>query len=97
VNAPATYDPSAPASYDTSVHTLFDLTFVRTLSGAQRRRIRDDANLSRAALARTLGCTESAIRAWEYGTRNPSGSLGERYGRLLITLAHRYDTKGGRP
>ena len=60
--------------------------WVRGLTGDQRRRIRDDAGLSRAAVARALGVTESAIRSWEAGYRAPGPRHGHDYGVLLSML-----------
>ncbi|MFI6326615.1 helix-turn-helix domain-containing protein [Nonomuraea sp. NPDC050556] len=62
------------------------LLWVRRLAPVQRRRIRDDAGLSRATLGRWLGCTDGAVVAWEIGRRTPAGMLGERYGALLQRL-----------
>lgn len=63
-----------------------DLAFARRTSPSRRREIRDGAGLSRAVLARDLGCTEYAVLAWENGERRPGARLGAAYGRLLRQL-----------
>lgn len=65
------------------------LASVRIMPPARRRQIREGSGLSQNDLARGLGCTGAAIGGWESGKRQPSGALGERYGRLLLDLAAR--------
>lgn len=73
------------ANHMTTTGTIA-LAWVRSLTPERRRAIRQTAGLSQGDLARGLGCTPTAVAGWESGKRQPSGTLAERYGRLLADL-----------
>ncbi|GGK96179.1 transcriptional regulator [Sphaerisporangium melleum] len=55
----------------------------RTRFGAEMRRLREAAQLSQAAVAARLGCTQTQVSRLEGGTRTPSRSDAERLDRLF--------------
>ncbi|GGL20507.1 hypothetical protein Sme01_55330 [Sphaerisporangium melleum] len=55
----------------------------RTRFGAEMRRLREAAQLSQAAVAARLGCTQTQVSRLEAGTRTPSKSDAERLDRLF--------------
>jgi len=70
------------------VEELEDAVYARRLCGlGKARALRDAAGLSRADLARKVGCSESAVWAWETGDRAPRGRAASAYGALLRQLA----------
>lgn len=73
-------------AYDMTTTRTLALAAARALRPDQRRMIREAAGLTLGDVARGIGCTASAVRLWERGTREPSGTLGERYGLLLRDL-----------
>lgn len=58
----------------------------RLLADGTARRIREQAGLSRAEIARDLGVDESAIYRWEAGRRVPRAAVAARYADLLAEL-----------
>ncbi|MFI2412526.1 helix-turn-helix domain-containing protein [Streptomyces sp. NPDC018947] len=52
-----------------------------------RRRLRENAALTRDQLAARVGVTRAAVREWESGRSTPRGRKREAYARLLNTLA----------
>ncbi|WP_129312278.1 helix-turn-helix transcriptional regulator [Streptomyces sp. L2] len=48
----------------------------------ERRRLREEVNISRAQLARALGVSPSTVGGWESG-RDPSGEVREKYAYFL--------------
>jgi DNA-binding transcriptional regulator YiaG len=59
------------------------------IESGQAASIRKDAKVSRPAMARTLGCAESAIWRWEHGQRMPRGRYARDYLRILTRLLAR--------
>jgi DNA-binding transcriptional regulator YiaG len=59
----------------------------RTLPGpAERRRLREGADLSLGQIACVLGVTRQAVARWEQGSATPRGNLAVRYRDLLERL-----------
>lgn len=58
--------------------------FARSGRGA---RIRRNAGVTQAQLARELGVTSTAISRWETGRRTPRDAQAAEYARVLRTLA----------
>jgi transcriptional regulator with XRE-family HTH domain len=52
----------------------------------QRRRIREQANLTQCEVAGVLGTDASCISHYERGTREPRGEMRKAYGALLDRL-----------
>jgi DNA-binding transcriptional regulator YiaG len=69
--------------------TIDRLTWLRALSPAERRAIRERAHLSQRDLAAAGGFTQTALSRWENGIRIPRGQAAEDYARLLHRLNER--------
>jgi len=70
------------------VDEIEDAVYARRLCDqGKARALRDAAGLSRADLARKVGCSESAVWAWEARDRAPRGRAASAYGALLRQLA----------
>lgn len=52
---------------------------------AERRRLREAANLTKTEIAKAVGATRQAVTSWEAGTRTPRKYL-ERYVEVLNAL-----------
>ncbi|MEU3556091.1 telomere-associated protein Tap [Streptomyces fragilis] len=61
---------------------------------AERRRLREAAGLSEAAVAQALGARVASLQAWEAGRSEPKGERLEGYRRLLDGLAARHPAPG---
>ncbi|MEV5304975.1 helix-turn-helix domain-containing protein [Streptomyces diastaticus] len=61
---------------------------------AERRRLREAASLSQAALAERMSVTSTTIHSWETGRATPRGRALEAYARFLTTAA---PPSAGRP
>ncbi|MFJ8462910.1 sigma factor-like helix-turn-helix DNA-binding protein [Streptomyces swartbergensis] len=57
----------------------------------ERRRLREAASLTRAQLASRVGVTSETVRGWETGRSTPRGRKGEKYAKLLNSLAAEAD------
>lgn len=55
-------------------------------SPAERRALREAADLSQEGLARIVGATRQAISHWEAGIRTPRGVMLDRYVQALNAL-----------
>lgn len=55
----------------------------------EARKLREDACLTVAEVARTLEVTPGAVVRWEHGQREPTGRNVREYHALLIRLARR--------
>jgi len=53
---------------------------------AERRRLREAANLTKTEIAEAVGATRQAVTFWEAGTRTPRGKYLERYVEALTAL-----------
>lgn len=62
------------------------MSWVRSLTPDERKNIRLLCKVSRAMMARDLGCSEGTIVRYEGGDREPTGGTGARYARLLRKL-----------
>ncbi|WP_438270551.1 helix-turn-helix domain-containing protein [Streptomyces albidoflavus] len=56
---------------------------------AERRRLREAASLSQAALAARMSVTSTTIHSWETGRATPRGRALEAYASFLTTTAGR--------
>lgn len=54
---------------------------------AERRRIREEAGLTQAAVGAGCGVERTTVARWERGERSPTGEPRERYIELLRRLA----------
>ncbi|MEW2109544.1 MULTISPECIES: helix-turn-helix domain-containing protein [Streptomyces] len=61
---------------------------------AERRRLREAASLSQAALAARMSVTSTTIHSWETGRATPRGRALEAYAGFLTTTADRPDAAG---
>ncbi|GII86249.1 transcriptional regulator [Sphaerisporangium siamense] len=68
-----------------SVEPFPDPGSPRALFGAEMRRLREAAQLSQAAVAARLGCTQTQVSRLEAATRTPSKSDAERLDRLFAS------------
>jgi transcriptional regulator with XRE-family HTH domain len=50
-----------------------------------RRQLREQAGLSRPAVAELIGVSAEAMRLWEIGDREPEGENRRRYVDLLVS------------
>ncbi|WP_433243300.1 helix-turn-helix domain-containing protein [Streptosporangium sp. CA-135522] len=66
-----------------SVEPFPDPGSPRVRFGAEMRRLREEAQLSQAAVASRLGCTQTQVSRLEAATRTPSKSDAERLDRLF--------------
>jgi len=67
---------------------LTDVRILRTLPRPElRRKIREDAGVSQAAIAGELGVAVSAVSRWERGLRTPRRELLRRYCEILEQLS----------
>ncbi|MET8140316.1 helix-turn-helix transcriptional regulator [Sphaerisporangium sp. NPDC005288] len=66
-----------------SVEQFPDPGSPRMVFGAEMRRLRETAQLSQAAVATRLGCTQTQVSRLEAATRTPSKSDAERLDRLF--------------
>ncbi|MFD1496595.1 helix-turn-helix domain-containing protein [Streptosporangium lutulentum] len=66
-----------------SVEPFPDPGSPRVRFGAEMRRLREEAQLSQAAVASRLGCTQTQVSRLESATRTPSKSDAERLDRLF--------------
>ncbi|GGP99938.1 helix-turn-helix domain-containing protein [Streptosporangium pseudovulgare] len=88
-----------------SVEPFLDPGSPRTRFGAEMRRLREEAQLSQAAVAARLGCTQTQVSRLEAATRTPSRSDAERLDRFFglegatsfTRLYHRILAKPGSP
>ncbi|MEU0518568.1 helix-turn-helix transcriptional regulator [Streptosporangium sp. NPDC006007] len=62
----------------------------RVRFGAEMRRLREAAQLSQAAVAARLGCTQTQVSRLEIATRTPSRSDAERLDRLFGSTDKQY-------
>jgi len=53
---------------------------------AERRKIREGAGLSQAAVADAIGVTPQAVALWEAGRRTPRGCLRAQYAEALEVM-----------
>lgn len=67
-----------------------DLGCPRVRFGAEMRRLREAAQLSQAAVAARLGCTQTQVSRLEIATRTPSRSDAERLDRLFGSTDKQY-------
>jgi DNA-binding transcriptional regulator YiaG len=73
-------------------HQLQEVAEVRALlASGEARRMREQARVSLAEMARHVGCAHSSVLRWEEGRRVPSEDNTLRYGRLLNLLGRRDD------
>ncbi|MEU9837553.1 helix-turn-helix transcriptional regulator [Streptosporangium sp. NPDC048047] len=88
-----------------SVEPFLDPASPRMRFGAEMRRLREEAQLSQAAVAARLGCTQTQVSRLEAATRTPSRSDAERLDRFyglegatsFTRLYHRILAKPGSP
>ncbi|MFF0247711.1 helix-turn-helix domain-containing protein [Streptosporangium sandarakinum] len=88
-----------------SVEPFLDPGSPRMRFGAEMRRLREEAQLSQAAVAARLGCTQTQVSRLEAATRTPSRSDAERLDRFFglegatsfTRLYHRILAKPGSP
>jgi DNA-binding XRE family transcriptional regulator len=58
----------------------------RLLANGQAQALRQEAGVSRAAVARDVGVDPSTVGRWENGRRLPRGEVGLRYCAVLAEL-----------
>ncbi|GAA3441675.1 helix-turn-helix domain-containing protein [Planomonospora venezuelensis] len=75
------------------IEPVFDPGSPRVRFGAEMRRMREEAQLSQAAVAARLGCTQTQVSRLEAATRTPSKADAEKLDLLFGSAGTKYFTR----